>query len=152
MTVPLYGFAIFLLIVVLLFGSGGGTAESVKGWITIGGKRLGQPAEFAKLAVVMMLARVLSQGRGTPRSTFDLWKPIVVVAVPLLLILKQPDLGTAIVFVGIFFLMLFWTGVPWKLLILLASPVVSLVLTFKTIVWGAWFILLIGLLFWYKPY
>jgi rod shape determining protein RodA len=152
MTVPLYGFAVFLLVFVLLFGSGGGTAESVKGWITIGGKRLGQPAEFAKLAVVLMLARVLAQNRGTPKSTFDLWKPIAVVAVPLLLILKQPDLGTAIVFVGIFFLMLFWTGVPWKLLILLASPVLSLVLAFKTFVWGTWLFALIILLIWYKPY
>ena len=152
MTVPLYGFAIFLLVFVLLFGSGGGTAESVKGWITIGGKRLGQPAEFAKLAVVLMLARVLAQGRGTPKSMLDLWKPIVIVAIPLLLILAQPDLGTGIVFVGIFFMMLFWTGVPWKLLLLLASPVLSLILAFNSAVWGAWLVLLIGLLLWYKPY
>src|SRR5205823_7819913 len=108
MTVPLYGLAVFLLIIVLIpgIGSGGGTAESVKGWITIGGKRLGQPAEFAKLSVVLMLARVLAQSRVAPRSIFDMWKPIAVVAAPMLLILVQPDLGTGIVFVGIFFVML----------------------------------------------
>jgi rod shape determining protein RodA len=152
MTVPLYGLAIFLLVVVLIFGSGGGTAESVKGWLTIGGKRLGQPSEFAKLAVVLMLARVLAQNRGAARSIFDLWKPIVVVAVPMLLILKQPDLGTGIVFVGIFFSMLFWAGTPWKLLLLLASPVVSLVLAFDSRVWGTWLVLILILLVWYKPY
>lgn len=152
MTVPLYGFAIFLLVVVLLFGSGGGTAESVKGWITIGGHRLGQPAEFAKLAVVLMLSRVLAQRRGTPKSMLDLWKPIAVVTVPMLLILKQPDLGTGIVFVGIFFSMMFWAGVPWKLLLLMASPVLSLILAFDSRVWGAWLVLMLGLLVWYKPY
>jgi len=154
MTVPLYGLAIFLLIIVLIpgLGSGGGTAASVKGWLTIGGKRLGQPAEFAKLAVVLMLARVLAQFRTSPKSTFDLWKPIVVAGVPLALIMKQPDLGTGIVFVGIFFMMLFWTGVPWKVLLLLASPVVSLVLAFNSLIWGAWLFLMIVLLIWYRPY
>jgi rod shape determining protein RodA len=155
MTVPLYGFALFLLLIVLIpgLGSGGGTAASVKGWLTIGGKRLGQPAEFAKLAVVLMLARVLAQRRvGQVKSIFDLWKPIAVVFVPLALILKQPDLGTGIVFVGIFFGMLFWAGTPWKVLVLLASPVISLILAFDTKVWGAWLVLCLGLILWYRPY
>jgi rod shape determining protein RodA len=155
MTVPLYALAVFLLTVVLIpgFGSGAGTAASVSGWLTIGGKRLGQPAEFAKLAVVLMLARVLAQRRaGEVKSIFDLWKPIVVVFVPLALILKQPDLGTGIVFVGIFFGMLFWAGTPWKLLLLLASPVISLILAFDTKVWGTWLVFCILLLLWYRPY
>ena len=152
-TVLLYGLAIVLLIVVLIFGSGGGTAASVKGWLTIGGKRLGQPAEFAKLAVVLMLARVLAQRQlGNVRSIFDLWKPILVFLVPMLLIIKQPDLGTAIVFVGIFFSMLFWAGVSWKMLLLLASPVMSLILAFDSRAWAAFLILFLGLLLWYKPY
>jgi rod shape determining protein RodA len=155
MTIPLYGFALFLLIIVLIpgLGSGGGTAASVKGWLTIGGTRLGQPAEFAKLAVVLMLARVLAQRRVTEvRSLFDLWKPILVVFVPLALILKQPDLGTGIVFVGIFFGMLFWAGTPWKLLILLASPVISLILAFNSFVWGAWLVAVVVLCLWYRTY
>jgi rod shape determining protein RodA len=155
MTVPLYAFALLLLVVVLIpgLGSGGGTAASVKGWLTIGGKRLGQPAEFAKLAVVLMLARVFAQRRiGEVKSIFDLWKPIVVVFVPLALILAQPDLGTGIVFVGIFFGMLFWAGTPWKLMLLLASPVISLILAFDTRVWGAWLVFCILLLLWYRPY
>jgi rod shape determining protein RodA len=152
-TVPLYGLALFLLSIVLVFGSGGGTAASVMGWLTIGGKRLGQPAEFAKLAVVLMLARVLAQRKsGAAKSMFDLWKPIIVVFVPMILILKQPDLGTAIVFVGIFFSMLFWAGTPWKLLVLLASPVVSLILAFNSVVWGGWLVIVVLLVLWYRPY
>jgi rod shape determining protein RodA len=155
MTVPLYGFAVFLLTIVLIpgLGTGGGTAASVKGWLTIGHTRIGQPAEFAKLAVVLMLARVLAQRRiGEVKSVFDLWKPIVVVLVPLGLILKQPDLGTGIVFVGIFFGMLFWAGTPWRLLVLLASPVISVVLSFNSRVWGTWLVVVVLLVLWYRPY
>jgi rod shape determining protein RodA len=155
LTVPLYGLAVFLLVVVLIpgLGSGGGTAASVSGWLTIGGKRLGQPAEFAKLAVVLMLARVLAQKRiGEVKSLYDLWKPILVVFVPLALIMKQPDLGTGIVFVGIFFAMLFWAGTPWKLLVLLASPVVSLILAFNSLAWGSWLVTVLIMVLIVRPY
>jgi rod shape determining protein RodA len=48
--------------------------------------------------------------------------------------------------------MLFWSGVSWPLLVLVASPVVSLILAFSVKLWGAWFLLLIALILWYKPY
>jgi rod shape determining protein RodA len=153
MTLPLYGFTIFLLVALLAgLGSGSGTAASTAGWLTIGGHKFGQPAEFAKLTVVLMLARVLAQNRGAPRSMIELWKPLLVAGVPLLLIMAQGDLGTSIVFVGIFFAMLFWAGVAWQLLLLLASPVVSLILGFDARIWGAWFLLLLALVLWYKPF
>jgi rod shape determining protein RodA len=56
------------------------------------------------------------------------------------------------VFAGILFAMLFWAGVPRQLLILIASPVVSLLLGFDSRIWGAWFMLLLALVLWYKPY
>jgi len=152
-TVPLYSVTLVLLVLLKLgFGSGAGTAKSSVGWLTIAHHRLGQPSEFAKLAVVLMLARVLSQTRASPKTIFELWKPMIIVAVPSLLVLLQPDLGTALVFVGILFAMLFWAGVPWQLLILLASPVVSLVLGFDARLWGVWFLLLCALVIWYKPF
>jgi len=143
-----------VLLVALLagFGSGAGTATSTTGWLTIGGHRLGQPAELAKLTVVLMLARVLSQNRIAPKSMIELWKPLAVAGVPLVLIIAQGDLGTSIVFVGIFFAMLFWAGVEWQLLLLLASPVISLILSFDSRIWGAWFLALLALILWYKPF
>ncbi len=151
---PLYVFAVFLLVLVLVpgFGSGAGPAASVKGWLTIAGHRIGQPSEFAKLAVVLMLAKVLAANKTTPRSLLDLWKPIVIVGIPWVLVMAEPALGTAIVFVGILFGMLFWSGVEWRLLVLVASPVVSLVLAVDTHLWGAWFLMLLALILWYKPY
>jgi rod shape determining protein RodA len=153
MTVPVYTLTLLLLAALLVgLGSGAGTATSTSGWLTIAGHRLGQPAELAKLTVVLMLARVLAQNRTAPKSMLELWKPLLVAGAPLLLIMAQGDLGTSIVFVGIFFAMLFWAGVPWQLLILLASPVVSLILGFDSRIWGAWFLLLLALVLWYKPY
>jgi len=150
---PAYLFSLALLALLIAgLGGGAGTAASTKSWLTIGGVRLGQPAELAKLTVVVMLARVLANRRGSPRSLLDLWKPTLVVGVPWLLIMAQPDLGSGLVFIGIFFAMLFWAGVPWQLLALLASPAVSLVLAFSTSLWGAWFVLLLALVIWYKPY
>src|SRR6185436_18926352 len=153
LAVPVYGLTLLLLASLLVgLGSGGGTAASTSGWLTIAGHRLGQPAELAKLTVVLMLARVLAQNRVAPKSMIELWKPIIVCGVPLVLIVLQGDLGTSLVFVGIFFSMLFWAGVPWQLLLLLASPVISLLLGFDPRLWGGWFLLLLALVLWYKPF
>lgn len=149
---PLYLLSCALLVVVLLVGSGAGTAASVKGWLSIGGIRIGQPAELAKLATTLMLARVLAAQRGQPRGLLELWRPLVVVGVPWMLVMAQPDLGTGIVFIGICFAMLFWAGVSWPVLLMLASPGISLILAFSTGAWGAWFFLLCALMLWYRPY
>ncbi|WP_337170527.1 rod shape-determining protein RodA [Gemmatimonas aurantiaca] len=149
---PLYALSCALLVLVLFVGTGAGTAASVKGWLSIGGIRLGQPAELAKLATTLMLARVLAAQREPPRSLVDLWRPLLVVGIPWLLVMKQPDLGTGIVFIGICFAMLFWAGVQWQLLVMLASPGISLVLAFSTGIWGAWFLMLVALVLWYRPY
>src|SRR5256885_9167553 len=58
--------AVLVLVFTLATGTGGGTAASERSWITIAGVRLGQPAELAKLAVILMLARWLAERRGAP--------------------------------------------------------------------------------------
>nr|MBA3890302.1 rod shape-determining protein RodA [Gemmatimonadaceae bacterium] len=152
LTVPLY--ALSLLLLLLLFvpglGTGAGTAASTKSWLAIGGFRIGQPSELAKITVVLMLARILANQRLAPRSLVELWKPALVVGVPWLLIMAQPDLGSGLVFIGILFGMLFWFGAPWPLLVLVASPGISLVLAFSPMIWGIWFLLLLALVLWYR--
>lgn len=153
MAAPMYIFTTILLVVLIFIGKGAGTAESTKSWLVIGGVRLGQPSEVAKLTVVMMLAKFLASAKHTPRSLADLWAPGLIVGVPFILIIAQKDLGTSLVFVGILFGMLFWSGISWRMLLLLASPVISLMLTAAgTGYWGAWFLLLLALVIWYKPY
>jgi rod shape determining protein RodA len=152
MTPSLYWFSVILLVATLVFGTGAGTAASTKSWLTIGGVRIGQPAELAKLTAVLMLARILSAGRDAPKTLLDLWKPAFFIGLPWVLIMAQPDLGTGLVFIGIIFGMLFWAGAPWPLLVLVASPGISLVMAFSTKLWGAWFLLLVALVLYYKPY
>jgi rod shape determining protein RodA len=151
-TFPAYLLTLFILCLTLVIGKGGGTAASTRSWIAIGGHRLGQPSELMKLTVVLMLAKVLASRSASPNSLADLWKPILTVGIPWIVIMLQPDLGTGIVFIGIFFVMLFWAGTPWPLLVLLASPVISLVLSFSTMLWGAWFFILLALVLRYRPY
>jgi rod shape determining protein RodA len=151
-TTPAYAATCVVLLLLVFIGKGFGTGASTKSWLAIGGFRLGQPSELAKIVVVLMLAKVLAARRDAPKSLLDLWQPALVVGVPWLLIMAQPDLGTGLVFIGIFFAMLFWSGCSWQLLLLLASPGISLVLAVNTTMWGAWFLLLVGLVLWYRPY
>ena len=147
-----YGIALFLLVLTLFIGSGAGTAASSKSWLAIGGHRFGQPAELAKLAVILMLSRHLAAMREAPATLRDLIIPGLITGFPCLLVLKQPDLGSAIVFVAILFFMLFWAGTKPSLLLLAASPVIGLALAFSTVAWGVWIAALAILLLWWRPY
>jgi rod shape determining protein RodA len=147
-----YAAGILVLLLTLVIGTGGGTATSTKSWIAIGGHRLGQPSEFVKLAVILMLARYLAGRREPPATLRELILPVTIAAVPAGLVAIQPDLGSALVFAGILFAMLFWAGVRIPYLVLLASPVVSLVLAFSAWTWGAWIFLIGGLLLLWRPY
>lgn len=149
---PLYALAIVLLVLTLAFGTGAGTAASVSGWLAIGPIRV-QPSEFAKIAVILMMARVLGTWREAPRTLWQLWKPIAVVMVPMGLVMLQPDLGTALVFASILICMLFWAGTPLPTLFFLISPVLGLFLSINTLLWGAYIVLLaMAMGFFYKPY
>ena len=148
----LYGFSILLLGLVLIVGTGAGTAESSHSWLSIGGHQIGQPSELAKVATVLMLARFLSSRKEAPRSLKDLIGPALIVGVPFLMVLKQPDLGSALVFVGIFFARLFWSGVRPRLLFLMATPGISLLLAFNTLTWSAWIIVFVLILIAWRPY
>ena len=144
--------ALGLLALTLVFGSGAGTAAGTSSWLTIGGVRIGQPAEIAKLATVLFLARYLSSLREPPDSLRGLIPACMIAGVPMLLVLKQPDLGSAIVFGGILFAMLFWAGIRPGLLLLLASPAISLFLAANTALWAGWMVLLFVLLVVWRVY
>ncbi len=143
---PAYTIAVVLLGVTLVLGTGAGTAEGVGRWLQFGGIRF-QPAEVAKLATILALARLLSTREEAPTSLKALLAPACLVGLPLGLVVLQPDLGTALAFVGILFAALFWAGVPGTLLFLLASPGLALILSFDTRIWSAYFIGLAVLLY-----
>jgi rod shape determining protein RodA len=149
---PLYLLGLFLLLLTLAVGTGAGTAAGTRSWLSIGGVRIGQPVELAKLATILMLARWLAARREAPATMREMMPACIIAGVPFLLVLKQPDLGSAIVFAGILFAMLFWAGTRFWLLFLLASPVFSLLLAFKEWTWAVYFAVLVYLLYRWRPY
>jgi rod shape determining protein RodA len=152
LTPAIFGFALLMLVLTLLVGTGAGTAAGARSWLAIGGIRIGQPSEFAKLAIILALARHLGSRREPPATLWQLLPSVLLVGAAFLLVGLQPDLGSALVFLGILFGMLYWAGVnPWQLL-LLASPLVSLLFAFSTVSWGLWIAVLTLLLFWRRPY
>jgi rod shape determining protein RodA len=88
---------------------GGHSALGAQRWISIGPLGTFQPSEPAKLVLAISLAAVLC--RSTYDRIQDLWKPLLTAAIPALLILKQPDLGTSLVILAILTVQLFF-GLP----------------------------------------
>ena len=106
----IYGVNLLLLLSVIFMGD---ASKGAQRWVDLGGLRL-QPSEFAKVAVIITLGYVISRDNVKVDSLFDLIRPGIHVAVPMLLIFIQPDLGTSLVFVAITFGMLFVAGLKWK--------------------------------------
>lgn len=119
--------SVFLLVAVLLFGT---KMYGSRRWLMIMGIFV-QPAEFAKLAIVMLLARIMSKPEFDHNSFSAVLKILGLVAVPFLLILKQPDLGTALAFLPVAFFMMFGGGLRLKnmgILLVLGLIVASIAL------------------------
>ena len=147
--IPAYVLSLVLLAATLVVGTGAGTAAGIESWIAIGPIRF-QPSEIAKIATILALARLLANREEGPQNLQDLLGPGMVVAAPLGLVMLQPDLGTAMAFVGILFAMLFWAGTPVGLLLLLASPVASVLISFDTRVWSGYMVCLVLALYLYR--
>ena len=147
--VPAYVVSVFLLVITLIVGTGSGTAAGVKSFLDLGFLRF-QPSEFAKLATILALARYLGTRPKDPATLRALVNPAAIVGVPLVLVILQPDLGTALSFVGILFAALFWAGTPVGVMALLLSPGISLVLSFDPRIWAASFVFLVGALYFYR--
>jgi rod shape determining protein RodA len=103
------GLYIVNLLLLLFILRGGHSALGAQRWISLGPLGTFQPSEPAKLVLAIAIAFVLC--RGTYERIQDVWKPLVLVAIPALLIVKQPDLGTSLVLLAILSVQLFF-GLP----------------------------------------
>ena len=112
-----YGFAAMLLVAVLLFGVG---AKGAQRWLDIPGFPRFQPAELMKLALPAMVTWWLTR-RKLPPGLSQLVIAAFLIIVPVILIARQPDLGTSIIIAGSGFFVLFLAGMSWRLLAILAS-------------------------------
>ena len=148
-SLSILSYLVALLLLILLF-FGGASRLGATRWFSIGPLSL-QPSEFAKLAVILLLARYLAN-RERPQFRVR-WAILsfVVALLPALLILKQPDLGSSLVVVAVVPGMLFWGGMPITHIALLLSPVVSLLAAFHWLSWAIFMLVLIVTLFVVKP-
>lgn len=146
---PLYLLVLVLLALVLVAGPRIGGAHR---WLVLGPLRL-QPAELAKVTLVLATANLLSRGGGS-RNLGTTILSFLMMAAPMALVLREPDLGTSLVFVAIWVGMVFWYGMPGILLVGAASAVLSAVIMFysESIVrnpwpWGLYLLLVLGVLY-----
>ncbi len=115
-SIYLYLFLLLLLVYTRIFGR---YVNGAKSWIGIGEFGI-QPSEFGKIFFILFLARVLDESEFmSPLRRFALATGILLV--PMGLILIQPDLGTASVYVPIFLVMCFMAGIPIKLILYVLS-------------------------------
>ena len=96
-------------------------------WLQVGSMQI-QPSEFVKLAVIVVLARwFTTDDTGARKGHYgllDLWQPFLLILVPVALVMKQPDLGTALVTFAIAMTMVMFAKVKWRdLVVMLASGV-----------------------------
>jgi rod shape determining protein RodA len=112
---PVYGFCIFLLLI-LLVTKLTGNPDDVHRWIQIGRFQLFQPSEFMKIGLIMALSKTYSMKKMKPFHMYLIGGILTVV--PVLLVLIQPDLGTASVILFIYFIMTFFSTLGIKYILL----------------------------------
>lgn len=129
---PIYGLSILLLALTLVFGHGS-ESWGADSWLRLGPLNF-QPAEFVKVSLVMTLATWLDLNQTRLNQPITLIKTLVFAGLPVLLILLQPDFGTAMVFIFFIAVMLFFAGLDWKYIMgALGLGLVSLPFVYMTL-------------------
>jgi rod shape determining protein RodA len=122
-------------------------------WLTLGPLRL-QPSELAKIATILVLASLFGR-RSRERNLATTVVSLVIVTVPFLLVFKQPDLGTSLVFLALWVGLVFWYGISGVFLLWAGTAAASAVLAFysESVAdknpwpWAVFLLLVMGLLY-----
>ena len=133
LAVPLYSLGVVLLLAVALFGV---TKKGATRWLNIG--VVIQPSEILKLAVPFMLSWWFQKREGQLKP-LDFAVALLILAVPVLLIMKQPDLGTALLVLAGGLAVIFFAGLRWRWILppLVLGAVAALVLVIMEPSWCA---------------
>ncbi|MGQ9677717.1 MAG: rod shape-determining protein RodA [bacterium] len=142
LTELLYALTLLLLLGVLFFGTGPGARR----WFQIGSFSL-QPSEFAKITVTLMLAKYLSYKQELKFDFTSLAGPVLITLIPILFIIIEPDLSTALCFIPPFAGMLYWQGLRPLHILLLFMPFLSFAAGFSLYLWIPFFIILAVVVF-----
>jgi len=138
----IYGLAMVGLVLVLEFGD--------RRWFNLGPIHI-QPSELAKIAVVLAVARYLSARNIDFGRVRTFAAPMGIVLFPALLVFKQPDLGTALVFGAVLFPMLYWSGMRPVNIFFIVSPGLSLISAFHPWSLGLLYLVMAVVVFYTRP-
>ncbi|ERP38987.1 rod shape-determining protein RodA [Chitinivibrio alkaliphilus] len=120
-----YVVTILLLITILFSGE---AAMGAARWLVFGGLRI-QPSEFAKIGLLLMLSRYLTKRDVSLYRLRTMIVPAIIITIPFVLVMQQPDLGTALIFLSISLPMFYWAGMSLGEIFYLITPCISLVLS-----------------------
>lgn len=143
----LYLLAVMLLVAVLVVGH---TRMGASRWFDLGPISF-SPSDLAKIAVLLTLSRLFAYTRLAATSKRRLAISAILVVIPMMLILKQPDLGTSLVFPVMLVALWFWSGLSPLYLILILSPVASMVAAYWWLSWAIYLVVLIIFLAMLRP-
>lgn len=118
----LYGINLVMLLAVMFVGQ---SALGAQRWIQIGPINL-QPSEFSKLIMIISLASMLDKHMGRLNSFRDILPIFAYVGLPFVLVLKQPDLGTSLVFLAILAGMIFVAGIKGRHMAMLGAGAMAI--------------------------
>ena len=110
MLAPIAYVGSLITLVIVLFGP---VRAGATRWIPIGGFQF-QPSEFAKVTVILALAAMLASSRDKSLHWIEIGRSVLLVAIPAVLIFRQPDLGTMLVFGFVAVVMVFTAGTTWR--------------------------------------
>jgi rod shape determining protein RodA len=123
----LYAFCLFLLLLVLFVGKVGQGAER---WLIIGPVHV-QPSELAKLATILAVSKYLSDKYADVNKFKYFSIAVGLILLPFILIARQPDLGTALVFLALIIPLLYWAGLNWFNIFTILTPLLTMILSFN---------------------
>lgn len=120
----IYGICILMLVITLLLGS---KVNGARSWLGLPGVGI-QPSEFAKLSTIIALSAFCAKNRENIRSLLIFIRASLIPALPMALILAQPDLGTALVYIPIFLVILLMAGAKIRYLFFLVACGICVIL------------------------
>jgi rod shape determining protein RodA len=118
-----YGVALLALVAVLAVGH---KAMGGRRWLRLGPMQF-QPSEWVKLILILLVARYFANLGGRSLTWTDIFKAFGLVGIPMLLVLKQPDLGTTLTYTPILVAGLFLGGINWRQALILVTAAVVLI-------------------------
>ena len=138
-TIHKYSYTFYLIGIFIVLLPFLGTAHAgTYRWLNIGLPFAIQPSEFAKVFTLLALARYLSDHNLEMRKFSSIIIPISLVLIPTIVVLNQPDLGTAIIMMTPILPMLYWAGARPFYLFLMLAPLFSMLTAFHNFAFAIW--------------